>query len=101
MSENARVAAFGRIKGIVHSLRRKDVVFVFHKGYGIVAAGRVGSETVKADSKWLNSNKGTKCDIEICDSRALFRFREFKCAASEFWTPPASLPLGLPAGQLP
>jgi hypothetical protein len=47
----------------------------------------------------LNSNKGTKCDIEICDSRALFG--EFKCAASESWTPPASLPLGLPAGQWP
>src|SRR6516162_11140355 len=38
----------------------------------------------------LNSNKGTKCDIEICDSRALFG--EFKCAASESCTPPASLP---------
>src|SRR6516225_10940004 len=48
---------------------------------------------------WLNSNKGTKCDIEICDSRALFG--EFKCAASESWTPPASLPIGLPAGQSP
>jgi DNA-binding LytR/AlgR family response regulator len=47
----------------------------------------------------LNSNKGTKCDIEICYSAALFR--EFKCAASESWTPPASLPLGLPAGQSP
>jgi hypothetical protein len=48
---------------------------------------------------WLNSNKGTKCDIEICDSRALFG--EFNCAASESWTPPASLPLGLTAGQSP
>src|SRR6516165_6677716 len=32
-------------------------------------------------------------------SRALFG--EFKCAASESWTPPASLPLGFPAGQSP
>jgi hypothetical protein len=47
---------------------------------------------------WLNSNKGTKCDIEISDSRALFR--EFKCAASESWTPLASLSLGLPAGTI-
>jgi len=38
----------------------------------------------------VNSNKGTKCDIEICDSRALFG--KFKCAASESCTPPASLP---------
>ena len=40
---------------------------------------------------WLNSNKGTKCDIEIYDSRALFR--GFKCAASECWTRQHPYPL--------
>jgi hypothetical protein len=51
MCENARVAAFGGIKGIVHSLRKNDVVFLYHKGYGIVGAGKVRSDTVKADPK--------------------------------------------------
>ena len=49
MCEKKRVAAFGGIKGIVHSLRRKDVVFLYHKGYGIVAAGRVESDAVRED----------------------------------------------------
>lgn len=51
------------------------------------------------DEAWLDSNKGTKCDMEICDSRA--PFREVKFAASESWTAPASLPLGLSEGQSP
>jgi hypothetical protein len=50
MCENSRVAAFGGIKGIVHSLRRKDIVFLYHKGFGIVAAGRVRSDVVRADA---------------------------------------------------
>jgi hypothetical protein len=64
MCENARVAAFGGVKGIIHSLRRRDIVFLYHKGHGIVAAGRVRSDTVREDAsvdglyheiEWLTS----------------------------------------------
>lgn len=56
-----RVAAFGGIKGIMHSLSKGDIVFLYHKGHGIVAAGEVKSD-VKEDTpadamyrdlKWL------------------------------------------------
>ncbi len=50
MCEGSRVAAFGSVKGIVHSLNRKDIVFLYHKGKGIVAAGEVKSD-VKEDKQ--------------------------------------------------
>ncbi len=60
MCEGNRVAAFGDIKGIVHSFNRGDVAFLFHKGHGIVAAGEVKSEvkedgpdTMYRDLRWL------------------------------------------------
>jgi hypothetical protein len=61
MCDGNRVAAFGDIKGIVHSLSKGDIVFLYHKGRGIVAAGEVKSdvkEDVPADAmyrdlKWL------------------------------------------------
>ena len=70
MCQNERVAAFGDIKGIVHSLKRGDTVFLYHKGHGIVAAGKVRNGEVKQDSRadalyldlaWQTSipNKGT------------------------------------------
>jgi hypothetical protein len=61
MCEGDRVAAFGGIKGIVHSFSKGDIVFLYHKGRGIVAAGEVKSD-VKEDKsadamycelKWL------------------------------------------------
>jgi hypothetical protein len=68
MCDRNRVAAFGSIKGIVHSLNKGDIVFLYHKGRGIIAAGEVKS-AVKADPdadamyrdlKWLTAkpNKG-------------------------------------------
>jgi hypothetical protein len=51
MCDNDRVAAFGGIKGIVHSLAKGDVIFLYHKGHGIVAAGEVRGD-VKADASW-------------------------------------------------
>lgn len=63
MCERSRVAAFGHIKGIVHSFSKGDIVFLYHKGQGIVAAGEIKSE-VKADPdqdalyrdlKWLTT----------------------------------------------
>ncbi len=61
MCEGDRVAAFGDIKGIVHSLNKRDIVFLYHKGRGIVAAGEVKGDVISdsaADAmycelKWL------------------------------------------------
>jgi hypothetical protein len=41
MCENARVAAFGSQKHIVCTLNTNDLVFLYHKGEGIVAGGRI------------------------------------------------------------
>lgn len=51
MCENARVAAFGEIRGIVHSLRPKDMVFLYHRGVGIVAVGEVRGPVEEDDAK--------------------------------------------------
>lgn len=51
MCEKARVAAFGDIKGIVHSLQTGDTVFLYHKSVGIVAAGTVKNGPVKEDKE--------------------------------------------------
>lgn len=51
MCEKDRVAAFGGIKGIVKSLGKGDIVFLYHKGEGIIAAGEVRSD-VKEDADW-------------------------------------------------
>jgi hypothetical protein len=61
MCNGDRVAAFGSIKGIVHSFNKGDVVFLYHKGYGIVSAGEVKSnvkedgpaDAMYRDLKWL------------------------------------------------
>lgn len=61
MCEGNRVAAFGGVKGIVHSLAKGDTVFLYHKGNGIVAAGEVKSkvkedaseDAMYRDLKWL------------------------------------------------
>jgi hypothetical protein len=59
MCEGARVAAFGGIKGIVHSFSKGDIVFLYHKGHGIVTAGEVKSE-VKEDA----SADAMYCDLK-------------------------------------
>ena len=51
MCEGSRVAAFGGIKGIVHSFIKGDIVFLYHKGQGIVAAGEIKGD-VKEDEDW-------------------------------------------------
>lgn len=63
MCDGDRVAAFGGIKGIVHSFRKGDIVFLYHKGCGIVAAGEVKSgvkedtsyDAMFRDLKWLTT----------------------------------------------
>ena len=51
MCEKSRVAAFGDIKGIIHSFNKGDLAFLYHKGHGIVAVGEVKGD-VKADPNW-------------------------------------------------
>jgi hypothetical protein len=61
MCDGNRVAAFDSIKGIVHSFNRNDIVFLYHKGHGIVAAGQVmcdakedvDENAMYCDLKWL------------------------------------------------
>jgi hypothetical protein len=61
MCDGARVAAFGTIKGIISSFNKGDIVFLYHKGMGIIAAGEVKSEmkedapadAMYRDLKWL------------------------------------------------
>jgi hypothetical protein len=62
MCDKGRVAAFGDQMGIVHYLNKNDVVFLYHKNQGIVAAGRVagevkadGDETLYRELKWLTA----------------------------------------------
>lgn len=49
MCENDRVAAFGDQAYVVNYLEKNDIVFLYHKWLGIVAAGKVTSG-VKTDS---------------------------------------------------
>jgi hypothetical protein len=49
MCEKSRVAAFGDQMGIVHYLRKNDIVFLYHKNQGIIAAGKVVTNKVAAD----------------------------------------------------
>ncbi|MCX5882866.1 MAG: hypothetical protein NTU74_14005 [Deltaproteobacteria bacterium] len=48
MCDNNRVAAFGDQQQTIHCLNRNDIVFLYHKYEGIVAAGRVKGD-VKSD----------------------------------------------------
>jgi len=54
MCENSRVAAFGDQMHVVNYLRDGDVVFLYHKPEGIIAAGRVKKGAVKAESSCIN-----------------------------------------------
>ena len=49
MCERNRVASFGDQIHVVNYLNKNDIAFLYHKGWGIVAAGRVVSG-VKADT---------------------------------------------------
>lgn len=63
MCDDRRIVAFGCIKGIVHSFSKDDIVFRYHKGQGIVAAGEVKSDVKEykdwdalyRDLKWLTT----------------------------------------------
>ena len=50
MMENSRIAAFGDDKKVIDRINKKDIVFFYHQGYGVVAAGTVKSDRIE-DSK--------------------------------------------------
>lgn len=50
MMENSRIAAFGDQKIVIDLLNKGDIVFFYHQGWGIVAAGTVKSDR-KEDNK--------------------------------------------------
>lgn len=73
MCEHNRVAAFGDVKSIVHSFNKGDIVFLYHKGRGIVAAGEVKSD-VKEDAaadamfrdlKWLTTKPARNVPLKF------------------------------------
>jgi hypothetical protein len=88
MCEGGRVAAFGGIKGIVHSFKRKDIAFLYHVGHGIIAAGRVKSdvkEDAKADAmycelEWLTPKPGRDQPL-----RAMPAWRIKEVMGFNFW----------------
>ena len=51
MCEKNRVAAFGDQKGIVHYLGKNDIVFLYHKNQGIIAAGKVVTNKAVEDTE--------------------------------------------------
>lgn len=51
MMENGRVAAYGGASRFADHVTRGDLVFFYHKGKGIIAAGRVTSDLRKIEEK--------------------------------------------------
>ena len=47
MMEKSRIAAFGDDKKVIDWINKKDIVFFYHQGYGIVAAGTVKSDRIE------------------------------------------------------
>lgn len=90
MCENDRVAAFGGVKGIVHSLGKGDTVFLYHKGHGIVAAGEVRGgvkEDSQADAsyrelKWLTEKPTKGAPIKAMPAPEIKRV-----TGKNFWWP--------------
>lgn len=47
MMKKSRIAAFGDDKKVIDWINKKDIVFFYHQGYGIVAAGTVKSDRIE------------------------------------------------------
>ena len=52
MMEKSRVAAYGEAKRFADHIKRGDFVFFYHKGKGVIGAGRVKSDLVKNKNEW-------------------------------------------------
>lgn len=57
MIQGRKVSAYGSVAEAVNSFKKGDYVFYYHKGYGVVAAGIIKSET--------KENKGNTRDKEL------------------------------------
>ena len=88
MCENNRVAAFGGIKGVVHSVGKGDIVFLYHKGEGIVAAGEVRGEVkidTEKDGLYRDLNWLTAKPIRGQNYRAIPPARIREIVGHDFW----------------
>ena len=52
-----KVSAYGSVAGSVNSFQKGDYVLYYHKGYGVVGAGKIKSDT--------KENKEYKRDYEL------------------------------------
>lgn len=62
MFRNDRVAAYNEQDSCVYRLKKDDFVFLYHKGVGIIAAGRVTS-SVKEDPSFEAVDTTKYCDL--------------------------------------
>lgn len=63
MVESDRVAAYNERDGAVYCFNEGDTALLYHRGLGIVGAGKVTSK-VKDDPDFLSSGSAKYCDIE-------------------------------------
>jgi hypothetical protein len=73
MIKNNRIAAYGSVKHVVDRLNKKDIVFLSHKGAGIIAAAEVigpakndGADERYRDVKFLTPVPNKEVGIEKC-----------------------------------
>jgi hypothetical protein len=71
MIKNNRIAAYGSVKHVVDRLNKKDIVFLSHKGAGIIAAAEVigpakndGADERYRDVKFLTPVPNKEVGIE-------------------------------------
>lgn len=63
MLKNQKVSAYGSVAGVVNSFNRGDYVFYYHKGWGIIAAGRIKSDT--RENKENSRDKELYNEVEL------------------------------------
>lgn len=63
MLKNHKVSAYGSVAEAVNSFRKGDYVFYYHKGYGIVAAGIIKSDT--KENKANTRDKELYRDVDL------------------------------------
>ena len=94
MFDNDYVAAYGDIKHVIRHIKKKDIVFLTHKGYGIVGAARVKSDVVKKDNHtWYRKVEFLTRKPERGEIRAV-SFRDIKSILNKnfYWAKTIKVP---------